>query len=199
MRSRLFCKGAAATATSLIDPVVIDTARTYFGLKDTERTRIIESDGRVFLNRSRKLYDLAMIDAYIGGFVPFHLMTREFYALLKRHLAADGAAVFNVHEINRLFPVAVRTLQSVFATVDIYRSGLGEVAIVATDAPRSAEALERRARDLQDRYGFRYPLPDLLTHREELDPGAGEVLTDDFAPVDVYVADGPQWKKGDER
>jgi spermidine synthase len=182
-----------------IDPAVIDTARTYFGLKETERTRIIESDGRVFLNRSRKLYDLALIDAYIGGFVPFHLMTKEFYTLLKRHLAPGGAAVFNVHEINRLFPVAVRTLQSVFATVDIYRSGLGEVAIVATDAPRSAEALERRAKELQHQYAFRYPLPDLLTHREAMDPGAGEVLTDDFAPVDVYVADGPQWKKGDDR
>jgi hypothetical protein len=32
-----------------------------------------------------------------------------------------------------------------------------------------------------------------------MDPGAGEVLTDDFAPVDVYVAEGPQWKKGDEK
>ena len=39
----------------------------------------------------------------------------------------------------------------------------------------------------------------LLTHRTKPDPGAGEVLTDDFAPVDVYVADGPQWKKGDDR
>jgi spermidine synthase len=182
-----------------IDPVVIDTAKAYFGLKETDRTRIIESDGRVFLNRSRKQYDLALIDAYIGGFVPFHLMTKEFYTLLKRHLAQGGAAVFNVHEINRLFPVAVRTLQTVFATVDIYRSGLGEVAVVATDAPRSPEALARRAKELQDQYAFRYPLPDLLTHREAMDPGAGEVLTDDFAPVDVYVADGPQWKKGDDR
>jgi spermidine synthase len=182
-----------------IDPGVIDTAKTYFSLRETDRTRIVESDGRVFLNRSRKQYDLALIDAYIGGFVPFHLMTKEFYTLLKRHLAPGGAAVFNVHEINRLFPVAVRTLQTVFATVDIYRSGLGEVAVVATDAPRSPEALARRAKELQDQYAFRYPLPDLLTHREDMDPGAGEVLTDDFAPVDVYVADGPQWKKGDER
>jgi spermidine synthase len=182
-----------------IDPGVIDTAKTFFGLKETERMRVIESDGRVFLNRSRKLYDLALIDAYIGGSVPFHLMTKEFYTLLKRRLAPGGAAVFNIHETNRLFPVSVRTLQAVFATVDLYRSGLGEVAIVATDAPRSAQALERRAEDLQNKYGFRYPLPALLTHRMEPDPGAGEVLTDDFAPVDVYVADGPQWKKGDDR
>jgi spermidine synthase len=182
-----------------IDPGVIDAAKTWFGVKETERMRVIGSDGRVFLNRNRNLYDVALIDAYIGGSVPFHLMTREFYTLLKRRLAPGGAAVFNIHEPNRLFPVSVRTLQTVFATVDLYYSGFGEAAVVATDAPRTMEAVERRAAELQKKYGFRHSLPDLLARRSELDPGAGEVLTDDFAPVDVYVADGPQWKKGDER
>jgi spermidine synthase len=182
-----------------IDPGVIDTAKTWFGIKETERMRIMASDGRVFLNRSRNLYDVALIDAYIGGSVPFHLMTKEFYTLLKRRLAPGGAAVFNIHEPNRLFAVSVRTLQTVFATVDLYYSGFGEVAVVATDAPRGIEAAERRAADLQKRYGFRYSLADLLAQRSEPDPGPGEVLTDDFAPVDVYIADGPQWKKGDDR
>jgi spermidine synthase len=182
-----------------IDPGVIDTAKTWFGIKETERTRIVASDGRVFLNRSRNLYDVALIDAYIGGSVPFHLMTKEFYTLLKRRLAPGGAAVFNIHEPNRLFPVSVRTLQTVFATVDLYYSGLGEVAVVATDTPRAIDAAERRAAELQKKYGFRYSLPELLAQRSQSDPGPGEVLTDDFAPVDVYVADGPQWKKGDDR
>jgi spermidine synthase len=182
-----------------IDPGVIDTAKTWFGIKETERMRIAASDGRVFLNRSRNLYDVALIDAYIGGSVPFHLMTKEFYTLLKRRLAPGGAVVFNIHEPNRLFPVSVRTLQTVFATVDLYYSGLGEVAVVATDTPRAIEGAERRAAELQKKYGFRHSLPELLAQRSEPDPGPGEVLTDDFAPVDVYVADGPQWKKGDDR
>jgi len=182
-----------------IDPGVIDAARTWFSLKETDRMRVIESDGRVFLNRNRNLYDVALIDAYIGGSVPFHLMTKEFYTLLKRRLAPGGTAVFNIHEPNRLFPVSVRTLQTVFATVDLYYSGFGEVAVVATDAPRATDAAERRAAELQKKYGFRHSLPELLARRSELDPGAGEVLTDDFAPVDVYVADGPQWKKNDDR
>jgi spermidine synthase len=182
-----------------IDRGVIDTAKTWFSVKESERTRLIESDGRVFLNRNRKLYDVALIDAYIGGSVPFHLMTKEFYTLLKRRLAPGGAAVFNVHEPNRLFEVSVRTLQTVFATVDLYRSGYGEVAIVATDAPRDEEALRRRGEELQVKYGFRHALPDLLASRSELNPGPGETLTDDFAPVDVYVADGPQFKKTDDR
>ena len=182
-----------------IDPGVIDAAKTWFGVKEAERMRVVESDGRVFLNRNRRLYDVALIDAYIGGSVPFHLMTKEFYTLLKRRLAPGGAAVFNIHEPNRLFAVSVRTLQAVFATVDLYRSGFGEVAIVATDTPRATENVEHRAAELQKKYGFHHSLPELLAQRSELDPGAGEVLTDDFAPVDVYVADGPQRKKGDDR
>jgi spermidine synthase len=181
-----------------IDPAVIAAAKTWFSLRETERMHIIESDGRVFLNRNRKLYDVALIDAYIGGSVPFHLMTREFYTLLKRRLAPGGAAVFNIHEPNRLFGASVRTLQSVFATVDLYRSGMGEVAVVATDAPHSAETL-RRAQELQAAHAFRFALPELLSRRAEPEPGAGDVLTDDFAPVDVYVADGPQWKKYEDR
>src|SRR5579871_2485580 len=182
-----------------IDPGVIDTAKTWFSVKETERMRIVASDGRVFLNRNRNLYDVALIDAYIGGSVPFHLMTKEFYALLKRRLAPGGVTVFNIHEPNRLFPVSVRTLQSVFTTVDVYYSGFGEAAVVATDAPRALEAAEQRAMELQKKYGFRHALPELLAQRSQLEPGPGEVLTDDFAPVDVYVADGPQWKKGDDR
>jgi len=182
-----------------IDPGVIDAAKTWFSVKETERMRIVESDGRVFLNRNRSLYDVALIDAYIGGSVPFHLMTREFYALLKRRLAPGGAAVFNIHEPNRLFAVSVRTLQTVFGTVDLYHSGFGEVAVVATDAPRAVDAVERRAAELQEKYGFRHALPELIAQRSELDPGAGEVLTDDFAPVDVYVAHGPQHKKGGDQ
>jgi spermidine synthase len=180
-----------------IDPGVVETAKTWFGVKETERMPVVESDGRVFLNRHNRLYDVVLVDAYIGGSVPFHLMTKEFYTLLKRRLAPGGGAVFNIHEPNRLFAVSVRTLQTVFATVDLYHSGFGEVAVVATDAPRATEAVARRAAELQKKYGFRHALPELLAQRSELDPGAGEVLTDDFAPVDVYVADGPQRKKSD--
>src|SRR6266481_5525763 len=199
MTARLKGWNYTESRINLADPGVVDAAKTWFSVKETERMRVIGSDGRVFLNRNRNLYDVALIDAYIGGSVPFHLMTREFYTLLKRRLAPGGAAVFNIHEPNRLFPVSVRTLQTVFATVDLFYSGFGEVAVVATDAPRAMEAVERRAAELQKKYGFRHSLPELLAQRSELDPGAGEVLTDDFAPVDVYVADGPQWKKGDDR
>ena len=72
---------AAVITTVEIDPGVITAAKTYFGLRETERMRYRAGDGRVFLNRNGDLYDLILLDAYRGGYVPFHLLTREFYAL----------------------------------------------------------------------------------------------------------------------
>src|SRR5215475_13286082 len=37
-----------------IDPGVIETAKTWFGVKDSERMPVVESDGRVFLNRHNR-------------------------------------------------------------------------------------------------------------------------------------------------
>ena len=76
-----------AITTVEIDPGVITAAKTYFGLRETERMRYRAGDGRVFLNRNSELYDLILLDAYRGGYVPFHLLTREFYALVKQRLA----------------------------------------------------------------------------------------------------------------
>ena len=59
-----------------IDPGVIDVAKQYFGMRETPRVSYLAGDGRVFLNRSKHLYDLILVDAYHGGYVPFHLLTQ---------------------------------------------------------------------------------------------------------------------------
>jgi spermidine synthase len=173
-----------------IDRRVIETAKSYFGLRETERVRYLDSDGRVFLNRRSELYDLILVDAYYGGYVPFHLLTKEFYALLKQRLAPNGAAAFNVHDGTKLYASTVKTLADVFPTLDLYPTGLGEViaVVMASPAPDS-ETLARRAAAMQQRHGFRFPLPQLLQRRIEkpLSQAAnGALITDDFAPVNLY-------------
>src|SRR5438034_4647714 len=97
----------AAITTVEIDPGVIKAAKTYFGLRESERMRYRAGDGRVLLNRSNELYDLILLDAYRGVYVPFHLLTREFYALAKQRLAPGGAAAFNVHDGSKLYASTV--------------------------------------------------------------------------------------------
>jgi spermidine synthase len=179
----------AAITTVEIDPGVISAAKSYFGLRETERMRYRAGDGRVFLNRSNELYDLILLDAYRGGYVPFHLLTREFYTLVKQRLAPGGAAAFNVHDGSKLYASTVKTLGEVFSAVDLYPTGRGEVIAVATAAPIDTQALEQRAAELQNRHGFRFPLPGILRGRmdkPQSQAANGDVITDDFAPADVY-------------
>ena len=179
----------AAITTVEIDPGVITAAKTYFGLRETERMRYRAGDGRVFLSRNNELYDLILLDAYRGGYVPFHLLTREFYTLVKQRLTPGGAAAFNVHDGSKLYASTVKTLGEVFAALDLYPSGVGEVIAVASASPLDPRTLERRAATLQERHGFRFPLPQILRRRLEqprLQAANGDVITDDFAPADVY-------------
>ena len=114
----------AAIDTVEIDRRVIEVAKQYFGLRETERVRYLDGDGRVFLNRNRGLYDLILLDAYRGGFVPFHLLTKEFYTLVKQRLTPGGAVASNVHDGTKLYHSTVKTLGEVFQAVDLYPSGL---------------------------------------------------------------------------
>ena len=190
---------AAAITTVEIDPGVIAAAKTYFGLRETERMRYRAGDGRVFLTRSSERYDLILLDAYRGGYVPFHLLTREFYLLVKERLAPGGAAAFNVHDGTKLYASTVKTLGTVFPGLHLYPTGLGEVISVATPVPApDDETLARRAAALQERHGFRFPLPQLLKRRMETpEPAAakGDVITDDFAPADVYDVMGERRRR----
>jgi spermidine synthase len=180
----------ATIDTVEIDRRVIEAAKKYFGLRETPRIRYLEGDGRVFLNRNKQLYDLILLDAYRGGFVPFHLLTKEFYALLKQRLTPAGAIASNVHDGTKLYHSTVKTLGEVFPTLDLYPSGSGEVIAVGSLNPAlDKDALASRAAALQERYKFRYPLQDALRRRMDnpkAEAAGGELITDDFAPVNLY-------------
>jgi spermidine synthase len=175
-----------------LDPGVIAAGKKYFGLRETDKVRFIESDGRVYLNRHKDTYDLILLDAFRELGVPFHMLTREFYALVKEHLAPGGAVASNVVANTKLYLSTLVTLHAVFPTVDVYPA-LGEpnapqAIAVAVSAPRpSAESLRQRALALQTEHRFRYPLPALVGERvTELYSKGADVLTDDFAPADLY-------------
>ena len=188
----------AVIDTVEIDPGVVTAAKKYFGMIETPRVRYHEGDGRVFLNRRKDTYDLILVDAFHGGYVPFHLLTKEFYTLVKQHLAPGGAAAFNVHEGTKLYASTLLTLRAVFPGVHLYPSGEGEVIIIVTgEAPPEQAALDARSKALQDKLGFRFPLPALLARRadKERTTQVGEMLTDDFAPVNLYDTVGDKKRK----
>jgi spermidine synthase len=193
-----------ATIDSIeLDPGVIDVAKKYFGLRETSKSHLVESDGRVYLNRHREPYDLVIVDAFSGSYIPFHLMTKEFYGLVRERLASHGVAAFNIIPGTKLYDSNVRTLKTVFDGIDLYHAGAynsGEESVVVM-APRDGvpdtEILKQKAAAAQERYRFRFDVANLAAEwRIELPKQlTGDVLTDDFAPVNLYDAYGRRYRK----
>lgn len=172
-----------------LDPEVVRLADQYFNVRPENNFAIEVKDGRVQLARTDKLFDVILVDAYRGKFVPFHLLTTEFYKLVAAHLKPGGVAVQNVEPSTMLFDSAVATIKSAFEHV-VFISGKGNIIIVGYNGPEKDEAiLQRQAAERQAKYGFRYDLPTLLERRFTPDYDAStKPLTDDFAPVEYLKA-----------
>jgi len=169
-----------------LDPEVIRLAKKYFGVKESERLKISAQDGRIFLTRSKASYDAVFLDAYRGPFVPFHLLTREYFEIIKRHLRPGGVVAQNVEPSTMVLDSAVRTIGTVFKNVETYEAG-GNVVIIAYDGePVPPARLRERAAALTKKHKLRYDLVELLAAKRDIKPQAGaKLLTDDFAPVEM--------------
>jgi spermidine synthase len=177
-----------------LDPAIIDISKKYFGIKEEKNFHVQNDDGRLFLTRSKDHYDIIMLDAYRGPFVPFHLLTKEFYGVVRSHLNPGGVIVQNVEPSTMLFDSSVATIASVFANLEFYKAE-GNIVVVAYDGPaRDPRQLFQSATQRDAAWHPRYRLVDLLGVRQPyaairaaLAPNA-KVLTDDFAPVEYLKA-----------
>jgi len=172
-----------------LDGGVIDAAKKYFKVEESDKYRITESDARVYLRRSKNRYDIIMLDAFREGSVPFHLLTTEFYELVKEDMKEGGCFVVNMVGKNLLFDSSIKTLRSVFESVDVYIHPVFlNAIIVAYDKPRlTYSELKDRAEHLQRKKNFYHAISDVLQLKRDIKlDSSAKLITDDFAPVNVY-------------
>jgi spermidine synthase len=175
-----------------VDPLVVDVAKRYFGVRESDRLRIHVGDGRTFLSHARERWDLIIIDAYTSGrygdTIPAHLTTREFFTEAAAHLEDGGMLHFHcVFSGTPLLPALEKTIGSVFDSVI---SADGEIVASNVSLILSKGILLQRAKS-----GPAARLPHLATYIAALaprqrNPEAAKnvpLLTDDYAPVDTLV------------
>lgn len=167
-----------------IDPEVIRLARKYFEVPESPRYRTHAADGRLFVEQAKgQTWDLVLLDAFRGVFVPMHLKTVEYYAALREHLTDDGVVAANLHSRTDKYPSDRNTFASVFRQQYAFRSENGRqtcfVASPARDAV-SPYGMRARARELQPKFDFdMLGLAARLHLSQDWDPTA-PVLRDDF-------------------
>ncbi len=173
-----------------INPAVAPLARKWFDF-DASRVNLVIDDGRHFLNSCRKSYDVVVLDAFLGDSSPSHLMTREAFSAVKRALRPGGAIVINMFgevEPGRDFFTASlnKTLSSVFKGVRMHSTGDGAVFFTAMDVPNPAFA--NRPPTEQAHPAVRSEFERTMSSVVSTDPNSGNVLTDDYNPVEFYDA-----------
>lgn len=196
-----FLPDAAIDAVEL-DPGVIDVARKYFGLRETGKFHVIAGDARMFLNRHAEPYDLIFVDAFTGSYIPFHLMTKEFYQLLRSRLSPHGVAAFNFLPSKEIFESNLRTVSLVFEHIDMFDTGPRDawesnvIVLGRLDPSSDAETLQK-AVAAQARYKFRFDVSKLVAEQRAPPPKEfkGQVLTDDFAAADIFEARGRRYRR----
>jgi spermidine synthase len=187
-----------------IDPKVLALARSHFFLDDSPKIRTIAEDGRTFLRHTSDQYDCIILDAFtIGGRIPFHLVTREFFASCHDKMTPDGVLVMNINSAvegptSRIFHSVYRTLAAVFPAVDAFARDYQawgsrqsvNILLVASKNPRRLAPQEWAKR--ADEYSSAshvtrdqvsgmiddlvVPLPDMA---------AVPIFTDDYAPIET--------------
>jgi spermidine synthase len=172
-----------------IDGELLELGRRWFGLRDRPELTTHAEDARPFLRRTDRRYDAIFLDAYRQPYIPFHLTTREFFALCRDRLAPGGSVIVNVGHPegdDRLERVLTATLRAVFGHVARDPLAPTNALLVASDAApsgaRMAAALPRTAPALA-------PLARAGARRLEPGLAGGEVYTDDRAPVE-WLVDG---------
>jgi spermidine synthase len=187
-----------------IDPVVAQVARRFFAVPKDPRLSIAVQDGRQYLAKHDRRWDVIAIDTFYGDGVPFHMTTYEFLELARSRLTPGGVIVTNLigsiqGSGSKLFRSIYRTYRAVFPTVVVHpvidRPGTAgtdtlNLILVATESPEPTEGfLISRWRQLR---ASSPKAPDLtipIRNRVERTLPFRDVptLTDDYAPTDALL------------
>lgn len=175
-----------------LDPGITALAREHFALRDDPRLRVLGEDGRTFLNRNGEKYDAVLCDVFTSSYaIPFHLATVEAVQRVRAALKPDGVVLVNLlsaleGDDGRLYRALFATYAAVFPRVEAFSvgdpgDGRSRINVILAafmpgcDPGRPAGDPETAAM-----LGRRLPVP------------AADVpaMTDEYAPVDRYVASG---------
>ncbi len=181
-----------------IDPAVIEVGRKYFRVDEYPRMNAVADDARRFLRASDGPYDLIFGDAYHGArCVPAHLVTREFFQLVRDRLNGGGVYIMNVAgavggDQAILFRSLKKTLSEVFPHQSVFSTHPDRPGDVEQNAFIVAAVDDLEIESIrQGRYADRELAESLFRGYlppHEVDVADAVVFTDNYNPVEYLAA-----------
>lgn len=190
-----------------MDPVVVQAAEQFFEYRPRPNHRVFVQDARAFLLSTTARYDVIWVDVFARHLIPFHLTTKEFFALLKGRLAPHGVVAINLAssdaEADQRRARAIHsTLRTSFPTVRAYAVGgppwlptsRGAVNVIFF-AGSSVDVMQRTEfHQTLKRFVAAGRLPvetyEFFLSQKPMTLPPGLLLTDDFSPIHILQGQG---------
>jgi spermidine synthase len=178
-----------------IDPAVVDAAREYFAVEESDRLNVYTMGGRQYLSETNRTYDLIVMDAYRKDKVPFQLTTVEFMRLARDRLSEDGVLFANVISApsgpaSKFYRAEYKTMRRVFPQVYSFPTASGVVVqnieVVATKNETVVTEEQLLARNERRDVGIDLA-SEIRSYRRSEPTDDVPVLRDDRAPVDSLL------------
>lgn len=170
-----------------IDKDITELGYRYFNL--SRDIPVTTYDGRAYLSASKEKYDVIMVDAYQDITIPFQMSSAEFFTLVRDHLTDDGVMVVNMNmrgsRNGSISACLSDTIASVFDEVETVNvAGSTNRELFAAKEGNLKSKLDEGLSDIADDELLEEMtlVSDRLTAYE---PGGGQILTDDKAPVEL--------------
>jgi predicted membrane-bound spermidine synthase len=173
-----------------IDPEVIPLAYKYFGLRP-EDAKIVNQDGRVYINSTEQKYSVIIVDAYSQEiYIPYHMSTLEFFTNIRERLVPGGIMAFNINSTDpksRLMLSFQKTMLEVFPYVYTVKAG-GELnyVVFASICPINISKLDKIPADSQLQ-PLVYRWKNGVSRINKSQTASGMILTDDKAPIEMMI------------
>jgi spermidine synthase len=176
-----------------INPAAVQFAQKWFDNLSTCKAgeqNILLGDARLRMEQlpKDKLYDVIVLDAFTGGSVPIHLLTREAFQIYRNHLKPDGYIAINItNAYLNLYPIvkaqaevlgmAYRHKYQAFDEMRNVRRNLHFIMTQDQDYLKANPSVHREVRDDQGR---------LLRYEPYDQPGL-RLWTDQFSSIAPIV------------
>lgn len=188
-----------------IDPKVVDVAREYFFLNNSNpKLKIYTQDARDYLEQYSGKYDVIILDAFSKTYVPFHLMTLEFYDLLYTKLSNDGVVVANhigspdeEKPASDLYRANLKTFFEVFAKVFVfmtdYSQDIQNLILTSLKTPpifpinKADDTMLSELQKSKPQILNEVNYSDYLLRTDNLRLSDVPILTDQYAPVESLL------------
>jgi predicted membrane-bound spermidine synthase len=173
-----------------IDPKVLEAATRFFGMDPQDgllHTHI--ADARPWLARNEGKYDVVHVDLYQGGpYIPFYLVTVEFFNAVRAHMTADGLLMMNLFDMSQdqeLLLSTVATLKQVFPTVTVLPVGNRNRMLLAFSKVTPSSLIRTHLKSFDGNAVIKRLAKTAAARVSDLDvPPGTTVFTDDFSPVE---------------